>query len=334
MSASALHDLFFVFIGLGLIAYVLTGGADLGAGLWDLVASGPRQQQQRGAIKHAIAPIWEANHVWLIFVIVVLFSAFPRGFATLATALHIPIGLALIGLTLRGAAFVFHAYGIQADRARSAWAAAFAWSSALTPVALGSVIAALGSGAIVLRHGQLDSGFLAGWTTPFAAAVGLFALALCALLSACYLVAETQGALQQDFRRRAQAANLVAGVLALLTLGLAWEQAPLLFQRLIGSLAPLLVQGAAALCALLTLWLLRGRHPARARYSAAAQVALVLVGWGLAMDRHLLLPALPIAEAGAQPAALRALLIALGCGALVLAPALIYLFRVFKAARH
>jgi cytochrome d ubiquinol oxidase subunit II len=329
-----LYDVFFAILGLGLIAYVLTGGADLGAGAWDLFASGPRKAEQRRAIQHAIAPIWEANHVWMIFVIVVMFSAFPRAFAVLATALHVPIGLSLIGLVLRGSAFVFQAYGIIGLRTRTLWAAFFAWSSLITPVALGTVIAALGSGAISVERGRVSSAFTAGWTSLFAISVGVFALALCALLAACYLVAETQGDLRDDFRSRAQWVNLAAGVLAFATLGLAQRDAPLLFDHLIGTRGPLLAQAAAALAALGTMLHLRGAHPQRARYTAAAQVALVLIGWGLAMDRHLVLPALPLHEAGAQPAALPALLIALGCGTLVLAPALFYLFRVFKLRAH
>jgi cytochrome bd ubiquinol oxidase subunit II len=329
IDVSSLYDVFWLVIGLGLVAYVLTGGADLGAGLWDLLASGPRREAQRRAIKHAIAPIWEANHVWLIFVIVVMFSAFPRAFATIATALHIPIGLALIGLVFRGAAFVFHAYGIQADRARDAWASLFAWSSLVAPFFLGTVIAALASGEVRVYEGRVISGFFAGWTGAFALLVGLFALALCAMLAACYLVAETDAELAEDFSRRAMFAELAAGPLAFAVLALASRQAPLLFENLIKPV-PIIVQVAAALAAGTTLLLLRGTRRRFARYSAALQVALVLIGWGLAMDRHFILDTLPIAAAGTQPSVLPALLLALSLGAMLLAPALWYLFRVFK----
>jgi cytochrome d ubiquinol oxidase subunit II len=330
MTISAFEQVFWLALGTGLIAYVLTGGADLGAGVWDLLARGPRRDQQRRAIKHALAPIWEANHVWLIFVVVVMFSAFPRAFAVITTALHIPIGLCLIGLVFRGAALVFHAYGIQAERARSRWSAVFAWSSPIAPLFFGAGVAALSSGEIRLEQGRVVSGFLAGWAQPFAWVVGCFTLALCALLAACYLCAETSGELQRDFARRALAAELIAGALAFCALALAREQAPLLFRQIAFSPWTFGVQFGAAAMAVVTIALLTGSRRHLVRFTAPVQVALVILGWGLAMDHHFVLPALPLSQAGAEPSVMPLLLLVLAVGGLLLTPAFVYLMRVFK----
>src|SRR6185503_10028786 len=131
-----LPELIAAVMAVALNAYVLTGGADFGGGVWDLFAAGPRRDRQRALIAESIAPIWEANHVWLIVVVVVLFTAFPPAFAMLGTVLHIPLTILLVGIVLRGSAFVFRSYG---TRGRSRWGAAFASASIVTPLLLGIV---------------------------------------------------------------------------------------------------------------------------------------------------------------------------------------------------
>jgi cytochrome bd ubiquinol oxidase subunit II len=331
--ASIWAEALWVAMGLGLVAYAVTGGADFGAGLYSLLARGAQRDDERRAVEHGIAPIWEANHVWLIFVIVVLFSAFPRAYAVIGIALHVPIGLALVGIVLRGAAFSFHAYGIQTDAARERWTNVFAWSSTLTPIALGLVVGGLSSGDIEVQGSVVTSGYFAGWATPFALLVGLFALALFALLSACYLAAETQGQVAERFRRRALVAEMVAGALALGVFLAARRGAPLLFENFTSSRFVWPLQLGTAALAGTTIVLLHRRKPRAARYTVAAQVALVIAGWGLAMDRHLVLPAVSIETAGSRPEVLPALAIALSAGALLLGPALYFLYRVFKLQR-
>jgi cytochrome d ubiquinol oxidase subunit II len=327
-------DILWLILGLGLIAYALTGGADLGAGLWTLLARGPRRVEQQKLVKAAIAPIWEANHVWLIFVIVVLFTAFPRAFAAISIALHIPIGLTLIGLVFRGAAFSFEAYGIQADRTRVRWISVFSWSSLVTPFFMGTIIGALSSGEIRIIGGQVTTGFVAGWTRAFAVLAGVFTLSLFALLAAVYLAAEAKGEVREDFRRRALAMEVVAGLLSAGVLLLAREQAPPLYGRLLGDPWLWLVQAVTALLALLTcLFLWFGRFGS-ARLTAPAQVAMVIIGWGVAMDGHFILPDVALTNAGAQPAVLPAVTLALAIGALLLGPALWYLFYVFKSSKN
>jgi cytochrome d ubiquinol oxidase subunit II len=331
-AASPWAEVLYGIIGLGLVVYALTGGADLGAGFLSLFSRGPRKAEQERAVRLAIAPIWEANHVWLIFVIVLLFSGFPRAFAALGVALHVPLGLALLGIVFRGAAYVFHAYGIQTEEARAGWARVFGWASMLTPLALGSVVAAISSGDVRVSDAGVTSGFFAGWTTPFALAVGLFALALFALLAAVYLAAETDGELADDFRRRAIVCELAGGVSAFVTFLLAARYAPELFENLRSSAWTWPVQGATAAAAGTTLGCLLLRAPKAARASAAVQVALVLVGWGLALRGHFILPDLSLASATPNPEVLPALVVAVAIGSLLLLPALAYLFWVFKRA--
>ncbi len=327
-------DLLWFALGAGLIVYAITGGADLGAGLWSALARGPRRAAQRKAVVDAIAPIWEANHVWLIFVIVVMFSAFSRAFAAISIALHIPIALALLGIVLRGAAYVFHAYGIQSDDSRERWSMVFAWSSALTPLMLGVVVGALSTSQIRVIDGRVTSGFVAGWTTPFAWLVGCFALALFALLSAVYLAAESDGDLADDFRKRALVCEVVAGAFAAGVLWTSRAQAPDLYEQLVRSPWTWPLQGATALAALTTVCLLHWRRHRLARYAAATQVALVVLGWGAAMDKHFVLPDLSVDAAIPNPEVLPFLTITLGGGSVVLAPALWFLYRVFKRPRE
>ena len=188
-----------------LILYALMGGADYGGGMWDLLASGPRAQRQRHAIVEAIAPIWEANHVWLILVIVLLFTGFPRAFSTIMIALHIPITAMLIGIVLRGSAFVFRKYDSTEDAVQRRWSTIFGIASFFTPFFQGLTLGALTTGAIHFVGDRVTTGFFAGWLTPFALTCGLFALALFAFLAATYMTVDTQGQpdLQNDFRLRA-----------------------------------------------------------------------------------------------------------------------------------
>ncbi|HEV2845689.1 MAG TPA: cytochrome d ubiquinol oxidase subunit II, partial [Thermoanaerobaculia bacterium] len=167
--------------------YAVSGGADFGGGFWDLLARGPRAQRQRGLIAHAIGPIWEANHVWLILAIVVLFTAFPPAFARVTTVLHVPLFLMLLGIIARGAAFSFRAYGDPKREMPRPWGPVFAVSSLLTPLLLGVILGAIASGRVTLADG-----FFASWWRLFPFSVGLFALAMFAFLAAVYLAVEAE----------------------------------------------------------------------------------------------------------------------------------------------
>jgi len=299
-----------------LTAYVLLGGADFGGGVWDLLASGPRRARQRDLIARAIGPVWEANHVWLILAIVLLFTCFPRAFATIAVGLHVPLTLMLIGIVLRGSAFVFQSYGGGGGRV-------FATASLVTPVLLGICVGAVASGTVWfgVRDGPFVTSFIRSWFTPFGFAVGIFTLSCFAFLAAVYLTVESQDAeLQEDFRQRAIAAG--AAVVALAVLGLAvFPQAPPVNERVVALTA------AAALAAFWSLW---RRRYTRARIAAAAQVTLIVWGWGIAQHPYLLPPDLTIAGAAAPRVTLELALITVLAGAVVLFPSLYYLFKIFK----
>jgi cytochrome d ubiquinol oxidase subunit II len=315
-----------------LIAYALLGGADFGGGMWDLASRGPRAPAQRRLIEDAIGPIWEANHVWLILVVVLLFSAFPRAYAVAGVALHIPLTLLLLGIVLRGSAFVFRHYSPHSDVAQHRWGRVFAIASTVTPIFLGIVLGAITAGTVRLDgSGRPVGGFVAPWLGVFPVMVGLFALALFAFLAAVYLTNETgERALQEDFRRRALWAGVAVGVLALGTAISVGDSARSFRQALFGSWWswPLqLATGAAAVAAFAALYLRRYRL---ARASAAAQVALILGGWGLAQRPYLIAPDVTVGNAAADPAVLHTLVGALVAGALLLFPSLWWLYRVFK----
>ena len=195
-----------------LVLYALLGGADFGGGIWDLLAWGPRKREQRALIEHAIGPIWEANHVWLILVVVVLFTAFPAAFAAVSIALFVPLVLLLLGIVLRGAAFTFRTYDRPDDRVQARWGAIFSGSSVLAPLVLGVVVGALASGRLRVAA---DGAEPFAWVAPFPLAVGLFAAALFAFLAATYLAVEAAGPLREDFRRRALGAGVAVFLCAL-----------------------------------------------------------------------------------------------------------------------
>jgi cytochrome d ubiquinol oxidase subunit II len=314
-----------------LILYALMGGADYGGGMWDLLASGPKAQRQRHAIVEAIAPIWEANHVWLILVIVLLFTAFPRAFSVIMIALHIPITVMLIGIVLRGSAFVFRKYDSTEDAVQRRWSTIFGIASFFTPFFQGLTMGALTTGDIHFVGNRVTTGFFAGWLTPFALTCGLFALALFAFLAATYMTVDLQDQpdLQNDFRLRATWAQTALIPLAIIVFVTAKYGAPLMFHELTNWWAPLLLGWTAlsAITAALALW---SRRFYLARIAAVAQVTFILLGWGLAQFPHLVTPDVTIQNAAAPEATLKLLLLALGAGTVVLLPSLFYLLHIFK----
>lgn len=314
-----------------LVFYALSGGADFGGGMWDMLARGPRARAQRTAIEQAIAPIWEANHVWLILAVTVLFTAFPAAFGAIMTALHVPLSLVLIGIVLRGSTFVFRRYDVADDAVHRRWSLIFGVSSVLTPFFLGLALAAIASGAIRVEGGRVMTGFLAGWTTAFAVACGVFAQALFAFLAAVYLTVDTEGdpPLQDDFRRRGLAAGAGVIVVAIVVLRLARADAPIVYRGLTAPRSwPLIL--AAAVCATVALALLAARRFAWARAVAIVEVGLVVTGWGAVQYPYLVVPDVTIEGAKAAPLTLTLLLWTLGAGALLLFPAFGYLYRIFK----
>lgn len=317
-----------------LVLYALLGGADYGGGVWDLFAFGKRARQQRALIAEAISPVWEANHVWLILVIVILFTAFPGAFAVIATALHIPLTLLLIGIVLRGTAFTFRTYDVQRDDVQRRWSLVFSIASIITPVLLGITLGAIASGRIRVENGFVTTGFFDSWLAPFPFSVGFFALALFAFLAAVYLTLETRDRqLQEDFRKRALVAGVAVGILALTVFLLAETGAPTVRAGISRTWWALALHVFTAIFATGAFYALWTRQYRLARLCAAVQVTLILLGWAFAQFPHLVEPDVTIASAAAPRITLQLLLAALVLGAILLFPSYYYLFRIFKRTR-
>ncbi|HEX6810805.1 MAG TPA: cytochrome d ubiquinol oxidase subunit II [Planctomycetota bacterium] len=315
-----------------MIVYVASGGADFGSGVWELFARGPRGQQQVRALRVAIAPIWEANHVWLILVVVLLFVCFPAAFAAIMVALHLPVTLMLVGIVLRGAAFAFQSYAAGDHAIERHSVRLFRVASMITPMALGVVAGAVAGGHIRVdaATGAVAPGAVRPWLLPFPLLVGLMTLSLCTYLAAVYMTVETEGPLREDFRRRALVAGCAVGAVALPAAFVAHSEAPVIGVPLLASAWSVpfhVTTGVVAVAALVAL----GRRSFRtARFLAIAQTALILIGWGVAQYPFVLAPDLDVGNCAADPAVLAATLIVLGAGTVLLVPAFVCLYRVFK----
>ncbi len=311
----------------GVVAYAIFGGADFGSGFFDATAGGDvRGAEVRTLIDHSIGPVWEANHVWLIYVLVMWWTGFPESFAATMTTLAVPFMLALLGIVLRGASFAFRKYAATLGQARL-FGVVFAGSSLITPFFLGAVVGAIASGRVP-ADGEGD--LFASWLTPTSLLGGVIAVGTCAFLAGTFLSADAErGArtdLAEQLRRRTIGVGLVTGAVVLGTLWPLHADAPTLYDGLAGRAAPLIVISAAA--GLATLWLLWRRRLSLARFTAVAAVASVVVGWGLGQYPWLLVDEVRIEDAAGASATLRGLLVAVGLAGLIVVPALGYLFRL------
>jgi cytochrome d ubiquinol oxidase subunit II len=314
---------------LALTAYTVLGGADFGGGVWDFFARGPHAGAQRKAIAEAMGPVWEANHVWLIFLIVILFTGFPIAFAALSVAFFIPFHLVLLGIILRGAAFVFRAHGAREVGPERAWARTFGSASVITPVLLGMCLGAVSAGQIRVVNGVVQADYWTAWLSPLSWACGALALALFAYVASVYLTLETEGDLREDFRQRTLVSGGVVVALAVLLIPLLIWQAPRLAANLLSFRAfPVLALGVAF--ALLSLWAVLTRRFVIARVTAIGEVVMLLWGWALAQWPYIIYPDLTLQAAAAPDATLAFLLATAPLGALLLVPSLWLLFSVFK----
>ena len=315
-----------------LIAYGVLGGADFGGGIWDFVANGPSAARQRHAIADAMGPVWEANNVWLIFVIVGTFTAFPIVFSSLSIALNIPLTLALIGIVLRGAAFVFRAHAAFSVTIQSIWGRVFSAASVITPFLFGMCAAAIASGRIRVQSGAVQGDFVGACLSPFAIACGLFALSLCACLAATYLTVESvarhDAELVDIFRWRAIISGAAAAVIGAFALVLTSGDAPILWHGLIHR--GLLFMIAAMLIGLATAYMLMTSRFHYARILLIVEIAAILLAWAVAQAPDLIVPDVTISNAASPDSVLKAFLITTAFGMLLLVPSLMLLFTVFK----
>jgi cytochrome d ubiquinol oxidase subunit II len=314
-----------VLLFIGVIAYALFGGADFGAGFWDLTAGGAaRGSRPRHLIDVSIGPVWETNHTWLIYCLVMLWSGFPTAFTAITTTLYIPLGLAALGIVLRGTGFAFRKVSMRTPEQRI-YGAAFALSSVVTPYCFGSVAGAIASGRVPAA-GNGDA--VSSWTSPTSVLGGVLAVSVCAYLAAVYLVAAARQhqspPLEEWFRHRALLAGVVTGAVSLAGVFVLRDDSPRLFHQLSHRGLPLLI--VSALSGLISLLLLKSRKPLALRMLAALAVATVVCGWGVAQYPFLLGTHLRIAEA-ASPTPTLWVLAGVACAAGVLiAPSLAALY--------
>ncbi|THJ72639.1 cytochrome d ubiquinol oxidase subunit II [Candidatus Frankia alpina] len=319
-------DLLLVVMVIGLTAYALLGGADFGGGVWDLLARGRDARAQRKLISNAIGPVWEANHVWLVFIVVALFSGFPPAYGVVGSSLEVPLSAALVGIVLRGAAYVYRAYGAGAAGPDHWWGHVFAVSSTITPFALGVAGAALATGDM-----SPDDPF-APVRSSFGLVCGLFAVAATAFLAAVYLCKDAAASpvtehLVPDFRRRAAGGAVVCGILALILLPLFWDQAPVVAHRFADrSLLLVVLSAVGGIGALVAL--ARNQFVA-ARLAAGLAVAAMLWGWAVAQYPDLIVGQVTVDDAAAPSTNIQAMLYTVGGGLLLVLPPMIVLYRLF-----
>ncbi|MDA0169758.1 cytochrome d ubiquinol oxidase subunit II [Solirubrobacter taibaiensis] len=314
---------------LGVTAYAVFGSADFGAGFWDLTAGGAeRGGRVRGMIQRSMSPVWEANHVWLIFVLVMVWTAFPVAFGSLMSTLSIPLFLAALGVIFRGMAFALRGQAATINEAR-VLGAVFAFSSVLIPFFFGAAIGGIASGRVPVGNAAGD--MIDSWLNPTSIAIGIVAILTGAHLAAVFLTGDAKRAELPDmiaaFRIRAIGSGIVAGVVALASLFVVRSDARALYDGLTSGdgLLAVLVSGAAGF---VTIFLVATHRFGPARFAAALAVAAMTVGWALAQDPYVLPGQLTLDEAAASDTTLIALVVSVGLGMLVLVPSLWWLYRL------
>jgi len=333
VSAMGPDDFLLMIMLTALTLYGILGGADFGAGVWEFTTALQSTERERAHIYKAIGPVWEANHVWLIFVLVILLNGFPKAYALLGKTLWLPLLLVLCGIVFRGASYVFRSYGHGAKRERLTWEWVFAVASTATPFFLGASAGAVAAGSLGTMASESPSHDLTGWMSSLSLFTGFYAVGMCAYLAAVYLTREAVVAgdehLVQIWRQRAMSTGLWVGVLSFAGLVMISIEAPQLANAFKARGWPfVLISLCCGLGSLYELW----RHRAsRAVLAAMGAVAAVLWGWGVSQYPVLIPPTLTGADAQAPDNVLWWMLAVIVTGTLLLFPALGYLFYLFKS---
>jgi cytochrome d ubiquinol oxidase subunit II len=309
----------------GATFYALFGGADFGGGVWDLVAGGPeRGERPRALIQRSLTPVWEANHVWLIFVLVVLWTAFPPAFSAIFTTLYVPLALAALGIVLRGCGFAFRK-SIEGLQGRRAAGATFAISSFMTPFFMGAVVGAIAAGNVPAAG---DGDAFSTWLQPLPLLIGAMFVATSAYLAAVFLVGDARragdGEMERYFERRAVGAAVLAGAFALAGLFALHSEARYVFDRLTSQGLPLAILSLLCGAVLLAVLLRGGRRPLRPL--AAGAVVAVIWGWGVAQFPYLLPRSLRIDQAAAPDATMTIIFVVFAAAAVLVLPSLALLY--------
>jgi len=321
----SLPDAAAAILWVGATFYALFGGADFGGGFWDLVAGGAeRGERPRATIQRSLTPVWEANHVWLIFCLVVLWTAFPSAFYAVMTTLYVPLTIAAFGIILRGSGFAFRK-SIEGLSGRRAAGATFAISSLLTPFFMGAVVGAIAAGNVPADgNGEAFS----SWLQPLPLLVGAIFVASGAYLAAVFLVGDADRAgdeeMERYFQRRALGAAVVAGALAAVGLFLLDSEASYVYDRLTAEGLPLVILSLLCGTAALAVLVRGGRRPLRPL--AGGAVVAVIWGWGVAQFPYLLPTSLRIDQAAAPDATLTIVLVVFGVAAVLVLPSLALLY--------
>ena len=315
---------------LGVTCYALFGGADFGAGFWDLVAGSAKGgAKQRKLIEHSIGPIWEANHVWLIFVLVTMWTCFPVLFGSVTSTLWIPFMLAAFGIIARGSAFAFRK-NVTKLWQKQLFGAAFAFSSIVTPFFFGAIAGAVATGKVPVGVGLGNP--ITSWVNPVSIMTGILAVVTCTYLAAVYLTADARrhgdDELVARFRRKALESGILAGIVASVGLLFLHKDVPLLAHGLAHRGLPLVIlSGVAGVITLVLLYI--GRFVA-ARITGALAVGAILWGWAAAQYPYLLPHSLTVAGAAAVHATLIATFVTACIGTVLILPSLVYLYVLFQ----
>ena len=329
-----LIELIALFLSVSILLYCLLAGADFGAGILEAFLGGRRREEQRQIITRAMGPVWEANHVWLILAVVILFVGFPKAYSALSITFHIPLTVMLLGIILRGCAFTFRHYDAVRDRSQHYYSIFFVASSFLTPVMLGVVAGGTLLGATSPVEAGFYAAFVQPWANLFCFSVGVFTCVLFAFLSAVYLVGETiDPEMKRIFARRALISNGLAIIVGAAVF-IAAEIDGLALAQLFAGKALSLASMIGATLILIPLWMAIRRDAVHiARILVAAQVGLVLIGW-FRLQYPVIINSkndpLTIYSAAAPEPTLRYLLYALVAGVVIIFPAFFYLLKIFK----
>ena len=327
-------DLLLIVMLTALTFYALLGGSDFGAGVWEFTTALQSTKRERQHIYSAIGPVWEANHVWLIFVLMILMNGFPLAYASLSRALWLPLLLALCGIVFRGASYAFRSFSRGPEHERTMWEGVFAIASTATPMFLGASAGAIASGELAIAaNGEFSASYLTGWMSSLAVFTGFYAVGLCAYLAAVYLTREADrindDELTKLWRQRSLSTGLWMGLLSFGGLLMIWIEAPALAAGgLLRGWPLVIVSLVCGIGSLIEVWRLR---TTRAVFAASGAVAAVIWGWGISQYPAIIPPNITAEVAKAPDNVLWMMLVVISLGAVLLLPALGYLFVLFKS---
>lgn len=321
-------------IVVALVLYLVFGGADFGAGVWEFNTALGASERERNLLYKAIGPVWETNHVWLIFVLVLLFGSFPSAYGAINEALIVPLLLGLIGIVFRGAAYAFRSQLKSEPSKQKVWIAVFAISSVMAPFFLGAAVGAIASGQLQFDEAKIYSGsYLVGWVNPLSVFCGFFTVGICVYLSATFMIREASIGKQHDlqliWRKRALACGIALGMMALVGLLIVWFGYPHLHEGFWNLGWPAIF--ASFVLGNISVWAVYTHRLMLGPICVAATSACVVIGWCLAQYPYILPNAWTIQESAAHPNVLKLTFGVSVAGLIFLLPAIALLFKIFKS---